>query len=708
MHAIFSRRPARTGVIAVAIAAMTLVGAAAQAATVTTASAAAVAHATPADTQAGTMDPCPTATTTEASCAMAISTPSEAAVAATTAAKTATGNADQTTASTTTPAGLTPADLQQAYDLPSPTSGSGQTVALVTPYGDPDAASDLASYRSEYGLSPCTVADGCFKQVSETGTSTLPGTSGTWDASEAASVDIISAICPNCHILVVEATSASITDLGTAENEAVSLGAKFIDNDWYVYESASETTYDTEYFDHPGVAITAPSGDGTGYGVTYPAASQYVIAVGGTTLTADSSSPRMYDETAWADSGSGCSQYEPKPSWQTDTGCTTRTLNDLSADAGTAVSFYDTPTEAGWGTATGTLISSAIIAATYALAGIPGSSDYPAEYPYEHPGGAYTTPGSAYTSATGLNNITSGSNGVCSVTYLCTAATGYNGPTGLGTPDSALSLTSGGTQSGHLYNGAAGMCMDDTSQGTTAGNPVQAFNCLSDANQDWTTRANGTITYDTSYCLSLAGNGTTSGTKAELDTCASGNAGQQWGTRANDEIENPASGLCLTNPDGTTNGTQLDITACAATADQTWTIQPVRPASTGAITSKITSSKCIDDTSDATSNGNDIQIWDCLGDSAQDWEIQSTGVIMLNGETGCLTASNDGTTNGTPIVYYSCDGDPSQHWIEHSDGSLVNQRSGLCLADPDANDTDGTVLQLSPCNSEVQQTWTLP
>jgi hypothetical protein len=704
MFAIFTRRLAETSAAAIAVAAMAVAGTGAQAATASVASVAS--RAMLADTQAGTMNPCPAATTTEAGCAMTISTPSGTSAAI--AARAAAGSAGQTAASTTTPDGLTPANLQQAYDLPSATSGSGHTVALVTPYDDPDAASDLASYRSEYGLSPCTAADGCFKQVSETGTSALPGTSGTWDASEAASVDVISAICPNCHILVVEANSASISDLGTAENEAASLGAKFIDNDWYVYESSSETTYDTEYFDHPGVAITAPSGDGTGYGVTYPASSQYVIAVGGTTLTADSSSPHGYDEAAWEDSGSGCSQYEPKPSWQTDTGCTTRSLNDLSADAGTAVNFYDTPTEAGWGTATGTLVSSAIIAATYALAGTPGSSGYPAEYPYTHPGGAYTTPGNSYTSATGLNNITSGADGVCSVTYLCTAGTGYNGPTGLGSPDSALSLTSGGTQGGHIYNGAAGICAEDTNDATTAGNPVLASDCASTADQDWTAQANGTVTFDTSYCLAPADGGTASGTKAELDTCTSGDAGQQWETRADGEIENPASGLCLTNPGGTANGTQLDITTCAATADQTWTIQPTRPASSGAITSKITSSKCIADTQDITTNGNDIQIWDCLGNPAQDWDIQSTGVIMLNGEGGCLTASNDGTTNGTPIVYYTCDGDPSQHWIEHSDGSLVNQRSGLCLADPDANDTDGTVLQLSPCNSQVQQTWTLP
>lgn len=242
---------------------------------------------------------------------------------------------------TTTPSGYSPSDLRTAYAFPSVTGGPVRTVAVVTAYDDPDAASDLAAYRSQYALSSCTVANGCFKQVSQTGTGSLPPAEAGWSAAVAESVDMISAICPACHILVVEADSAAIADLGTAENEAVTLGAKFVDNDWSIPESAGETSYDTEYFDHPGVAITAPAGD-SGYGVSYPAASPDVTAVGGTTLTKDSSVTRKYDETAWADSGSGCSAYEPKPSWQADTGCNQRTDNDLAAvaDPSTPVAYY--------------------------------------------------------------------------------------------------------------------------------------------------------------------------------------------------------------------------------------------------------------------------------------------------------------------------------------------------------------------------------
>jgi hypothetical protein len=663
----------------------------------------------------GVVDPCPQASSGLAGCAALISTPAAGGVAGSAASRSAAGREAASAAASAPPGNsYAPADLQKAYAFESAAEGSGQTVALVTPYDDPDAASDLATYRSGYGISPCTVADGCFKKVSQTGTSSLPPAEAGWSSPVAESIDMISAICPNCHILIVEASTTALTDLGTAENEAVTLGATSVVNDWYIPEAqlgSAETTYDSEYFDHPGVAITAPGGD-DGYGVTYPAASQYVTAVGGTTLTADSSAARGFTETAWAGSNSGCSAYEPKPSWQTDTGCADRTLNDLAADAdpSTPVAYYDTPTEGGWGGGGGTVAAAAIVAAAYALAGTPAAGTYPASYPYRHPGGSYTTPGNAYTSADGLNNITTGSDGTCSVTYLCTAGPGYNGPTGLGTPDTTLSLASAGSQNGHLYNGTAGICMDDAGDATTNGNKIQAWDCLSNANQDWTAQANGTITIATSYCLTLTGGGTASGTTAELDPCTAGSAGQQWAPQGNGEIKNPASGLCLNNPAGTANGTQLDITACATTpaAGQTWTIQPARPASAGPVTSKITASKCVDDTGDATTNGNKIQIWDCLGNADQNWDIQSTGVIQLNGTGGCLTASNDGTTNATPIVYYTCDGDPSQHWTEHSDGSLVNLRSGLCFADPNADDTNGTQLQLSACNSQVQQTWTLP
>ena len=341
-------------------------------------------------------------------------------------------------ASSTPPPGYSPLQLRSAYglDFSAITGGAGQTVAVVTAYDDATAESDMGIYRAEYDLPACTTANGCFKKVDATGGTSYPPSMTGWSAPTAESLDMISAICPNCHILLVEADTPAIpttTDpdaLGQAENEAVALGAKFIDNTVFTSESTyatQEPTLDSEYFDHPGVAITAPDGAG-GYGPWYPAASPDVIAVGGTTLSAAPGTARGWTEAAWSGTGSGCSAYEAKPAWQTDTGCTDRTLNDLSADAdnvNSPVAFYDTPS-GDWVTGGGNDVSAAIIAAAYALAGTPTASTNPASYPYAH--------------TTLINDITTGSTGTCTPTYYCTAGTGYDGPTGLGTPASAAAL----------------------------------------------------------------------------------------------------------------------------------------------------------------------------------------------------------------------------------------------------------------------------
>ncbi|MDF3297729.1 putative Ig domain-containing protein [Streptomyces tropicalis] len=338
------------------------------------------------------------------------------------------------------PSGLSPANLHSAYNLPS-TGGSGLTVAVVDAYNDPNAESDLATYRSTYGLSACTKADGCFKQVGQTGSTTsLPTDDSGWAGEEALDIDMVSAVCPNCDIVLVEADSANDTDLGIAENEAVSLGAKFVSNSWGGSEASSQTGEDTSYFKHPGVAITVSAGD-SGYGAEYPATSQYVTAVGGTALNTSSNS-RGWSESVWHTSstegtGSGCSAYDPKPAWQTDSGCSRRMEADVSAvaDPATGVAVYDTYGGSGWAVYGGTSASSPIIAGVYALAGAPGGSDYPAKYPYSHTADLY--------------DVTSGSNGSCSTSYFCTAATGYDGPTGWGTPNGTTAFTSGGSTGGN-------------------------------------------------------------------------------------------------------------------------------------------------------------------------------------------------------------------------------------------------------------------
>ncbi|MFE9472264.1 S53 family peptidase [Streptomyces griseofuscus] len=346
--------------------------------------------------------------------------------------------ADGITPKAATPSGYGPSDLQSAYGLTSAAAskGAGETIAIVDAYNDPNAEADLAKYRSYYGLPACTKASGCFKQVSQTGSTTsLPSSDAGWSEEISLDLDMASAICPNCNILLVEAKSATMANLGTAVNEAVTLGAKYVSNSYGGSESSSDTSYDTSYFKHPGVAITVSAGDG-GYGAEYPAASQYVTSVGGTALSR-ASNTRGWSESVWNTSstegtGSGCSAYDAKPSWQTDTGCAKRTIADVSAvaDPATGVSVYDSyGVTAGFYTFGGTSASSPIIAGVYALAGTPSSGSYPAKFPYAKAG----------TSA--LNDVTSGSNGSCGGSYLCTARSGYDGPTGVGTPEGVSAFT---------------------------------------------------------------------------------------------------------------------------------------------------------------------------------------------------------------------------------------------------------------------------
>ncbi len=326
------------------------------------------------------------------------------------------------------PSGYGPSDLQSAYGLPSATAGAGQTIAIVDAYDDPNAESDLGVYRSHFGLSPCTTANGCFRKVDQSGGTSYPRLDRGWSLEISLDVQMASAICPNCKILLVEAASSGFSDLTAAVDTAARLGANVISNSYGGAEFSGETSWESHY-DHPGVAITVSSGDG-GYGVEFPAASRYVTAVGGTTLSraaVTASNPRGWTETAWTGAGSGCSAYVAKPSWQADPGCANRTVADVSADAdpNTGVAVYDSVRyqgRSGWFVVGGTSLSSPVIASIYALAG----------------NAANVTAGSyPYANAASLFDVVAGSNGTCSssAAYLCTAGPGYDGPTGLGTPD---------------------------------------------------------------------------------------------------------------------------------------------------------------------------------------------------------------------------------------------------------------------------------
>jgi subtilase family serine protease len=319
--------------------------------------------------------------------------------------------------------GLGPSDLQSAYKLPSSSRGAGQIVAIVDAFDDPNAESDLGVYRITFGLPPCTHTNGCFKKVNQLGKpGPLPPGDQSWGVEISLDIEMVSAICPKCHILLVEANSAAFSDLGPSVDTAVRLGADAESTSWGSPEFSGELSDDV-YFNHPGVMITAASGGGYSVPPMYPASSSYVTAVGGTLLTR-ASNRRGWNEIASGLSGSGCSLYEAKPSWQQDSGCANRTVVDVAAvaDCGSPVAVYDTYGIGGWVTVCGTSVSSPIIAGVYALAGNEamlkfGSQSYKRN------------------DRTGLFDIRHGTNGMCSPSYLCTAGEDYDGPTGNGTPD---------------------------------------------------------------------------------------------------------------------------------------------------------------------------------------------------------------------------------------------------------------------------------
>ena len=327
------------------------------------------------------------------------------------------------------PGGYAPADLQNAYGLPA-SGGHGRTVAIVDAYDNPNAAADLAVYRDQFGLPACTEASGCFRKVDQRGGTGYPAFNSGWAGEIVLDLDMVSAACPDCKILLVEADSAMSNDLGAGVDTAVAMGAAAVSNSYTSYEWSSETAQD-QHYNHPGVIITASTGD-RGYqdGVAYPAASPYVVAVGGTRLVRDSGA-RGWAETVWSNSlaqgtGSGCSSFEPKPYWQTDSACPRKTTSDISAvaDPNTGVAVYDSHA-GGWAIYGGTSASSPIVAAAAILTGNPAPGSYASRL--------------IYARSANLWDVTAGANGICG-SYLCQAVAGYDGPTGLGTPNGTRAL----------------------------------------------------------------------------------------------------------------------------------------------------------------------------------------------------------------------------------------------------------------------------
>jgi subtilase family serine protease len=321
------------------------------------------------------------------------------------------------------PGAKTPAQLKSAYNL-NGTSSGGRTVAIVDAYGYPNLASDLATYRSQFGLGSCTTASGCLKIMNQTGGSNLPRFDQGWAGEQALDVDAVSAICPDCKIVVVQAKSASIVDLGTAANTAAKQAGVVAISNSYGGGDLSDATYGSPY-NHPGIAVTASTGDNGYQGGSFPASSQYTTAVGGTTLVSASNS-RGWSETAWSGAGSGCSTVNAAlaAAAGSNTGCSKRAIADVSAAAdpnngGMAVYYPTSQTVSTWAQVGGTSESAPIIASVYALSG--NTAGYPNATPYSH--------------TSSLFDVTSGSNGTCPTTQWCNSRSGWDGPTGLGTPN---------------------------------------------------------------------------------------------------------------------------------------------------------------------------------------------------------------------------------------------------------------------------------
>lgn len=586
----------------------------------------------------------------------------------------------------TTASGYGPADLRSAYKIATAaaTKGTGLTVAIVDAFGDPKAASDLAAYRAHYGLPACTTATKCLRIVNEHGAaSPLPKADSGWAIEQSLDLDMVSAVCPRCKIVLVQAASTSIIDLGTAENTAVTLGARVISNSWGGGEFFGEQTFD-RYFNHAGIAVVFAAGD-YGYGTAYPADTQYVTAVGGTLLS-KAANARGWTETVWGKyspptgTGSGCSIVAAKAAWQQKdnsfpNGCLNRTGNDVAAVASPThgVAAYDSYSGgcAGWcqGGLGGTSAAAPIIAGIYALAGTPSAGSYPASYPYQHSGSFF--------------DVTAGGNAVvgygceASRSYLCQGKVGYDGPTGLGTPNGTAGFSNAGASRVTLLDPGNRVVLGgtavsirikgyDTNLATTklaytaTGLPGGMSIASAPASRD--ALITGTVPAGpVSYQITVTGKDASTGKTAQARFLLVGSAPLASVSAPAGSMPMSAGALCLTDP-GSLNG-QAQVVTCGS-AGQSWTYQPGNaPSATGTLTS-----------------GNS---W-CLGEPATIATIPAAATVQ------------------------TCTGAASQHWVAVGFGLVINAASGLCLGDQGDATATGTPVQVQRCTLVPGQSWSLP
>jgi hypothetical protein len=313
------------------------------------------------------------------------------------------------------PAGWGAPALRDAYDLTP--GGADTTVAVVVAFDYPDAEADMNRYRAQYGLPACTSASGCFTKINQSGGTDYPRQDFNWGVEASLDLQMISAACPTCHIVLAEGNQPTDRSLGKATMAAIHAGATVTNHSYGGMETTGIEASNAPY-DQPGVTAVSSTGD-FGYGpASFPASSPDVVAVGGTTLKR-SLNARGWTERAWRYAGSGCSAYFDKPGFQTDTSCHMRTYGDVSAVAnGLAIYNTSLPRQyQGWLLVGGTSASSPLIA------GIIGAADA---------GGI--KPDALYGHPDDFNDVVAGSNGFCQDSYICTGVVGYDGPTGWGTP----------------------------------------------------------------------------------------------------------------------------------------------------------------------------------------------------------------------------------------------------------------------------------
>jgi Ricin-type beta-trefoil lectin domain/Putative Ig domain len=582
---------------------------------------------------------------------------------------------------------LTPVNLQAAYGLTSASAsnGSGVTVAIVDAYNDPFIQSDLASYRSTYGLPACAGSGaGCLTVFNQNGqTSPLPTATDTgWEDETALDVEMVSAICPNCAIDLFEAKTASVLDLGTAVNSAAKV-TKFVSNSWGGEDYPGESVLDATYFNHPGVAMTFSSGD-FGFGPGYPASSNLVTSVGGTYLQ-PASTTRGWSETVWAGqstgagtgTAAGCSSGEQKAAWQADGGCQNRTENDVAAvsDAPAGVATVSSSDDClGQCSAYGTSVAAPIIAAVYALAGTPVANTYPAGYLYQSGHAAH------------FNHVTTGRIGACESTraYLCDAthsfSNGYNGPTGWGTPNGTAAFAS-----------------------SVSGNIVSVFNPGNSDLQAGTRVSLAAIrAYDSAsgQTLTYSASGLPAGLSISPAT------GAISGTLS----ATPAIGkVKVTVKDGTGASAAVNFQIVSVKA-----LNSSYHPGFGVVKLNL-GGKCMNDGYNRTAVDSPISIYNCQVSPSQNWGFAMAGAPGAPGRISihglCLYVTGKVNATGHHLVAIAnCTGSSSGIMWELTGvlGLIVNAGSGQCLTDPNASTANNTQLTVEPCTGNRNQQWTMP